>query len=188
MRPRTRLGPANLALISLYFVPAWGTDALRALLSPYSGFDDRAHAAASIYLRQVFDFGLDGLMRASCILAGIKLVIAAAFVAYLIEFVRSLVVGREPDRETLDAVLLLAVVAIVIWALPALALDDKALMRLYATQLLLVAGAVIVITVEGHILQAEAAASPGDEAAGHEPDAARRILVPVKLVPAGPRR
>ncbi len=69
---------------------------------------------------------LDGLLRVSNVLAGIKFVVAIAFVAYLIEFARALVVRREPNRETLDAVLLLASVAIVLWAWPALGSGDAA--------------------------------------------------------------
>src|SRR5262245_61322501 len=73
------LGPVNLALIAFYFVPAWGKDALRVLLSPYAGFEDRTQAAVAIYFRGVFDLGLDGAMRVSDALAAIKLVIAAGF-------------------------------------------------------------------------------------------------------------
>jgi len=142
------LGPVNLALIALYFIPTWGKDALKVLLSPYSGFEDRAQAAVAIYFRQLFDLGLDGTMQVSIVLAGVKLVIAAGFVAYLIEFARSLVVGRDVDRKTVDAVLALAVVAMLAWALPALGMDDPSVVRIYATQMMLVAGAVVVITVE----------------------------------------
>src|SRR3954452_8891271 len=112
------LGSINLALISVYFIPTWGRDALRVLVSPWNGFEDRAHAAAAIYVRQLFDLGLDGMMRVSSVLAALKLVIAAGFLAYLIEFARGLAVGREPNRETGDLVLALAVGAVLIWALP----------------------------------------------------------------------
>ena len=71
-----------------------------------------------------------------------------AFVAYLIDFARALVVGREPDRETLDAVLVLAGAAIMLWAWPALRSGDGELIRLHATQFLLLTGAMIVIAVE----------------------------------------
>jgi len=91
MRWNPGLGLVNFALVSAYFVPAWGHDALRVLTSPYNGFEDRAHAVAAIYIREVFDFGLPGLIRTSEMLAGLKMVITAAFVAYLIEFARSLV-------------------------------------------------------------------------------------------------
>ena len=55
MRPFSRLGQVNLALVALYFVPAWGHDALSALTSPYSGFEDPAHTAAAVYFRKAVD-------------------------------------------------------------------------------------------------------------------------------------
>jgi tetrahydromethanopterin S-methyltransferase subunit C len=36
-----RLGSVNAALVALYFAPVWGADALRALTSPFYGFEDR---------------------------------------------------------------------------------------------------------------------------------------------------
>ncbi len=153
MRVFPRLGPANLAVAALYFVPVWGADALRALKSPLSGFEDRVHSAAASYLQHVFGLGLDGLVWTSNVLAGIKLMAAAGLVAYVIEFARAAVIGREVDRATLNAVLALAGTSIALWAVPALALHDAGLIQLYATQILLVTGAVVVIMVERQIEQ-----------------------------------
>ena len=171
MRRQSRLGSANFALLSLYFAPVWAVDAMRALLSPFSGFEDRAHAAVAIYVGRLVDLRLDGLMHTAHVLAGLKLVIAAGFVAYVIEYARSLVVGREVDRETLDVVLMLAAGAVVAWAMPAFALGDAGLIRLYATQLLLVAGAATVIVIERQIEQCALAT-----AAAREPGAARQSV------------
>ena len=124
MRCQPRLGPVNLVLLALYFAPIWGIDAMRALMSPFSGLDDPAHAAAAIYVGRLFDLRFDGLMLTANVLAGIKLVIAAGFLAYVIEFARALAVGRDVDRATLDVVLMAAVGAILVWAMPALAFDD----------------------------------------------------------------
>jgi len=143
-----RLGAVNAALISVYFGPVWGRDALRALTSPFYGFQDRAHAVAASYYRALFDFGLDGLVRTASLLSGLKFVIAIGFFAYLIDFARGLAVGREPNRETLDTVLVLAAVAIMFSAWPALGSGDGDLIRLYATQFLLLTGAMIVIVLE----------------------------------------
>jgi hypothetical protein len=165
-----RLGPANFALTSLYFAPVWGVDAVRALKSPFSGFEDRVHSAAANYLQHVFDLGLDGLVRTSNLLAGIKLVAAAGLVAYVIEFARSVVIGREVDRATLNAVLALAVISIALWAVPALALRDAGLIQLYATQILLVTGALIVIMVERQIEQSAALPASRATAAERERD------------------
>src|SRR5689334_21146175 len=114
MRSVPRLGAVNAALVSLYFAPVWGIDAFRTLTSPYYGFEDRAHAVAASYFRALFDLGLDGLVRTSNILAGVKFVVAIAFMAYLIDFARALAVGREPNRETLDVALLLAAAALML--------------------------------------------------------------------------
>src|SRR5689334_7694240 len=149
MRPR--LGEVNLALVSLYFVPAWGGEALRALRSPFNGFDDRAHAAVAAFIRDAFDFGLTGLMRTSSLLSAIRLVIAAAFLACLIELARALVTRRDPDVRTIDAVLLAGLALTTVWLLPLLLAGDLGLIRLQAAQFLLLVGAAIVISIERHI-------------------------------------
>jgi hypothetical protein len=154
MRSFPRLGPANAALISLYFAPVWGAESLRAMTSPFYGFEDRLHAVAAGYYRALFDLSLDGVLRVSSGLAGVKFVIAIGFMAYLIDFARAWVVGREPNRETLDAVLLLASIAIMLWAWPALGSGDGGLIRLHATQFLLLCGAMIVLLVERQIEEA----------------------------------
>jgi hypothetical protein len=172
MRPYPGLGQVNFALVSAYFVPVWGHDALRVLTSPYNGFDDRAHAVAAIYVRDAFDLGLAGLIRTSEMLAGVKMVIAAAFVAYLIDFARALVMRREPNRETVDVVLLLALAVALIWILPTLTLGDPALVRLQATQFLLLVGAAIVIVTERHVEHSAQARAAGSTAAAR-PQAAQ---------------
>jgi hypothetical protein len=167
MRPYPGLGLVNFALVSAYFVPAWGHDALRVLTSPFNGFDDRAHAVAAVYFRDVFDFGLVGLIRTSEVLAGLKMVAAAAFAAYLIELARALATGRQPNRETVDVVLLLALAVAGIWILPTLTLGDPAVVRLQATQFLLLIGAASVIMIERQIEH-----SAGSVAAAHDPASA----------------
>ena len=180
---RLRLGSVNLALLSIYFIPVWGRDAIRALISPYNGLEDRVHAAAATYFRQLFDLGANGLVLTSQAFAGIKLVIAAGFVAYAIEFARAWVMRRDVEQETQEVALTLAVVGMVIWALPALALGDGELIRLYATQMLLVAGAVIVITVERHIERAPQASRVGTAAREQE---ALQLALPVGALAPGP--
>jgi hypothetical protein len=101
-----------------------------------------------MYVREVFSFGLDNLMLISNLLAGFKLVVAAGFAAYLIEFARAVAVGREINRETVDGVLALATLAVLLLVLPTLGLDDPGLVRRAASQLTLIAGAVVVITLE----------------------------------------
>lgn|SRR5262249_47138675 len=158
MRTLPRLGAVNAAIVALYFAPVWAADGLSALTSPFYGFENPAHAAAAAYFRGMFDFGLVGLVRTSSVLAAIKFVIAVGFVAYLIDFARALAVGREPDRETCDLVLAFAAPALMLWAWPALETGDAGLIRLQATQFLLLCGAMLVIAVESHIEEAAGSA------------------------------
>lgn len=148
MRSNPRLGLANFALVAAYFVPTWGHQALRVLTSPFGGFEDRAHAVAAIYVRNLVDFGLTGLIRTSQMLAVLKMVMAAAFVAYLIEFARALATRQEPNRETVNIVLTLALATVLIWIPATLASGDAGLIRLQATQFLLLVGAAIVIMID----------------------------------------
>jgi len=147
----TRLGPYNLALAACYFAPAWGMDAVKALISPYAGLTDPLHAAAAIRLRMVLDLPPDRLLDAANWLAAFKLVVVASLVAYVIEFARAVIGERAPDRATTDTVLVLAVATVAIWIMPALAFDPAAATQAHVAQLLLVAGALIVITIERHI-------------------------------------
>jgi hypothetical protein len=185
MRSFPRLGSVNAALISLYFAPVWGIDAVRALTSPYYGFEHGLHAVAAGYFRATFDLGLDGLVRMSTVLAGLKLVIAVAFVAYLIDFARALLVGREPDRETLDAVLVLAGAAIMLWAWPALGSGDGGLIRLHATEFLLLTGAMIVILVERQLEETARSSLAAPVPAARERAPRRRLLAAELTAPTG---
>jgi hypothetical protein len=175
MRSPPRLGAVNVALISIYFAPVWGTDALRALTSPMYGLQEPAQVMAASYYRALFGFGQDGLVRTSYLLSGLKFVVAIGFLAYLIDFARALVIGRQPNRETIDAVLALAAVSIMLSAGPALAGGDGELLRLLAIQFLMLTGATIVITVDRRVFadgQIEEGAAAVPAAAHH----ARRRL------------
>ena len=174
MRFCPRLGTVNAALISLYFVQVWSVDAIRALRSPFYGFEDHLQGAAAAYFRTLFDLHLDGLLRVSIALASMKLVVAVGFLAYLIDFARALVIRREPNRETLDVVLALASVAIVLLAWPALATGDGGLIRVHATEFLMLSGAMIVLLIER-----EEGASPAEPAYEPRPRAAEASAPPM---------
>jgi len=148
MRRWPCIGSVNAALIAIYFSIAWGSQGYAALISPFMGLDDPAHWTAAAYFRDLLDLRVGGFTRAGALLGGVKFSVAAAFAAYLILFFGGLMVGREPAREIIESVLTLAVIGILIFAVPALAAGDAGATRLYATELLMVIGAAIVLIVE----------------------------------------
>jgi len=164
LRPESNLapnlGPYNLALAACYFAPVWGWEAIGALTSPYGGLTDPVHAGAAIRLRMLLDLAPEQLLDAASWLAAFKLVAVASLVAYVIEFGRAVLGGRAPDRATTNAVLVLAVATVAIWIMPALAFEPASATPAHVAQLLLVAGALIVITIERHIEELATAAGP----------------------------
>src|SRR5262245_7086586 len=155
-----RLGPYNLALAACYFAPVWSLEAIRALTSPYGGLTDPMPAGAAIRLRALLGLAPEQLLDVATYLAAFKLVVVASLVAYVIEFSRAVVTGRAPDRATTNTVLALAAAAVAIWIMPALAFDPAAATHAHVAQLLLVAGALIVITIERHIEEMVSVSAP----------------------------
>ena len=186
MRSSIRLDEANAAVVSLYFAPVWGIDAARALHSPYLGFDSQTHAVAVGYYRVLLGLGPEGLVWVSHVLAGTKLLIAVGFLAYLVDVLRALVVGRAPDAATLDLTFVLAGAAIVLWAWPALRSGDAALVRLHASEFLLLCGAMLVIAVAYEAIAHETPAHDAREATAVMDDVGGAPPLTVPGTPAGP--
>ena len=155
-----RLGPYNLALAACYFAPVWSSEAIGALTSPYVGLTDPIHAGTAIRLRVLLGLAPEQLFDVAGYLAAFKLVVVASLVAYVIEFSRAIVANRAADRATTNTVLVLAVAAVAIWIMPALAFEPAAATHAHVAQLLLVAGALIVITIERHLEEMAAAVAP----------------------------
>jgi len=158
----SNLGPYNLALAACYFAPVWGWEAIAALTSPYGGLTDPVHAGAAIRLSGLLDLAPEQLLDVATYLAAFKLVAVASLVAYVIEFSRAIVAGRAPDRATTNTVLVLAVATVGFWIMPALAFEPVSATPAHVAQLLLVAGALIVITIERHIEEMAVAAGPAE--------------------------
>jgi len=92
--------------------------------------------------------GIDGMLVASQVLAGLKLLVVAAMVAFYIDVIRAVAERREPDRATIDTGLTLAFISILILAPSALMIDDHELARTVATQIMLLCGPIIVTMFE----------------------------------------
>jgi len=146
MRQWPGIGSVNAALVSVYYSLTWGRDAFKALTSPFAGLDDHTHWATAVYFHDRFDS--IGVERIAAMLGGLKFAVVGLCVAYLVAFVRGLMVGREPARHMVESMLMLATGTILVFAMPALMAGDPALIRLYVSQFLMVIGAAIVLAVE----------------------------------------
>jgi hypothetical protein len=148
LQSNSRLGSFNAAVVAVYFTLVWGGDGFRILRSPFHGFEDRLHATAAAYFRALLDWDLNGLVRISNALGALKFLLAAGFAAYVIEFLHASLTRGPLNQQALEYLFSCAVRSLMLWAGPALASCDAALIRLLATEFLLLSGALIVIYIE----------------------------------------
>ena len=111
--------PALITGVSLYFVFAFGREAIAIFASPIWGLENQAFARAVYGIGRVADLGPDGLVRLAAFLGAFKLAVAIVFALYLADRLNPYR-RRELDHDLLDAAALLAVCATAIVALPAL--------------------------------------------------------------------
>lgn len=149
-----QIGQVNTVLIGIYFVPVWGLAGFKTLTSYVHGLDDRAQFLIATFYHRLLDLEPASLVRVAAAFGGLKLIAASAFLACMIGFVRTLVTTRNPDDETTDLCLILALATVLLSAIPALASGDGELIRLCATQFLLIVGAGIIVGVERSMLGA----------------------------------
>ena len=154
------VGEINAMLVAAYFLPLCSREAVAALTSPVYGLTDPDFVTVAVFYRQLFDLAPGGLARVASVLGGIKLVMAAGFLALIIDVVRGIVIGRKGDEATVNVALLIGALGLLVWSIPFYAAGDAAMMRLIATQALMISGAVIVVMVQRLAMPAEDVLGP----------------------------
>jgi hypothetical protein len=123
-----------VAIIALYFALLWGVEASRILTSPIYGLDD------STFAQTIYGLGRglspNGLVMVAAFFGVAKLVVACLFICHIVDRCGGLV-GGKVDYESLEAALLLVVIATLVAATPALVDGAPNLLRLHALHLAL---------------------------------------------------
>jgi hypothetical protein len=111
--------PVLVTGVCLYFVFAFGRDALAVFASPIWGFENSDFARALHGIGRWFDLAPAGLVRLAAFIGALKLAVATAFALHLIDrFHPHRVAGI--NHELLDAAAFLAVFTAFVLAMPAL--------------------------------------------------------------------
>jgi hypothetical protein len=163
--------PALITSVCLYFIFFFGRDAVSILSSPIWGLEDHAFARAVYDIAQVLNLGAGGVIRVAGFLAGLKLAVAVAFTLHLADRVNPYRKGGI-DHEMLDAAALLAIVATIPVALPALLEATPQLLAPHRPAFWL-AGLAATLSMIERVAESESVAG---------------ALAPVKVVPALPPR
>jgi hypothetical protein len=111
--------PALVTGTCLYFVFAFGREAIMIFSSPVWGLDNEVFARAVYDIGRIAALGPDGLVRLAAFLGALKLAVAVVFALHLADRVRPFR-RATISHELLDAGALLAVCVTFIVAMPAL--------------------------------------------------------------------
>lgn len=147
MQQRARAIPVFVASIALYFVVYFGIEAARILTSPVYGLDQPGFAHAVHGIGHRLTLGPEGLMRVAVFLGVLKLSVAVAFAAALVNRL-SAVRGRTVEHEIVDAAAVLVVIVTVLAATPALFDGETGLLAQYRLPLWLSGLAVTLSMIE----------------------------------------
>ena len=135
--------------IALYFALLWGFEASRIFTSPIYGLDNPTFSQIVYGIGHGLLLNSTGLLLVAAFFGAAKLAVASLFICHIVDRVGSLW-GQEADHESLEAALLLVVIATLIAAVPALIDGTPDLLRLHTLQLIL-AGVLATLSIAERI-------------------------------------
>ncbi len=151
---RISLTAFNGLLLAMYFIPVWGSAALKIVIHPVRGLFDGPNLAMALYVSNNFQLVPSETLRFAWMLALAKIVVVAFFIAFVVFAVRRRKLGEHGAQELLGFALIFAGIISIISMILAVNLHELALQRLHATESLMLVGASIVMLIEGGLADA----------------------------------
>ncbi|HZD88866.1 MAG TPA: hypothetical protein VE224_02100 [Pseudolabrys sp.] len=138
MRKLSSVSVAIILAISVYFMLAWGFEALRMLTSPTYGLDEVWRSQFVFAIGSYFHLSPVGLIKLAAFFATLKLAVAVICAVHVFDRFRSLISGTA-DSEILEAGLILVVAISILSVGPAVWSQNAELVRESTVQLSLAA-------------------------------------------------
>jgi hypothetical protein len=148
MSTNWRISSFNGALLAAYFIPTWTIIAFKIMISPVHGFYEQPNISMALFVSDYLQLAAAGTVRAAWLLALGRLTVVAFFAIFVV------LISRPPVRKAggCDEALAIAlgIGSLISFALMVMAshAGETAAVRLHATELLLLLGTAIVLTVE----------------------------------------
>ena len=162
MSTNWRISSFNGALLAAYFIPTWAIVAFRIIEAPVRGLFERPDVSAAFFLGDHLQWGASGLVRAAWLLALGRLTVVAFFAVFLVLLCRPKIRTSGGCDEALG--LALGIGSVISFALMLMAskVGEVEALRLHATELLMLLGTAIVLTVERPATAPAAVAVPAE--------------------------
>jgi len=162
MSTNWRISSFNGALLAAYFIPTWTIIAFRMMVSPIHSFYERPNIAVALFVSDHLHLATTGTLRAAWLLALGRLTVVGFFALFLILLARPKIRKSGGCDEALSIALVIgSVISFAAMVMASMAGETDAL-RLHATELLIMLGTGIVLTVEP-LFQSRTVADTADE-------------------------
>jgi hypothetical protein len=160
-----RISSFNGVLLAAYFIPTWTIVAFNIMVSPIHSLFDRPSIAVGLFITDHLHLAATGAVRAAWLLALGRLVVIAFFAIFvLLAFTPKIRRFGGCDEALAIALGIGSVISFVSMVLASLAGEGGAL-RLHASELLVMLGTVVVLTLERPAEPQVETATDGAEAA-----------------------
>jgi hypothetical protein len=143
-----RISSFNGVLLAAYFIPTWTIIAFNIMASPVHGLFDRPSIAVALFISDHLHLTSVGAVRAAWLLALGRLVVVAFFAIFVVLAFSPRIRKFGGCNEALSIALGIGcLISFVSMVLASLAGEAEAL-RLHASELLVMVGTVVVLTLE----------------------------------------
>ncbi|HEY0331579.1 MAG TPA: hypothetical protein VGC77_21075 [Rhodopseudomonas sp.] len=164
MATNWRISTFNGALLAAYFVPAWTVAAFRIMISPVHGLYERPNVSIALFVSDYLHLAAMSTVRAAWLLALGKLTVVAFFGVFVVLTTRATIRKAGGCDEALAFALSIGSLISFASMVMAAKVGETAALRLHATELLLLLGTAILMTMEPPLLRKTA----GDDVASAE--------------------
>ncbi len=150
-----RISTFNGALLAAYFVPAWAIPAMRIIVSPVHGFYERQSVSVALFLNDHLHLTGVYTVRAAWLLALAKLTVVAFFTVFVVLTARASIRKTGGCDEALGFALGIGCLISFASMVMASVVGEHEALRLHATELLLMLGAVSLMALEPPLVVAK---------------------------------
>ena len=149
MSTNWRISSFTGALLAAYFVPTWAILAYKIILSPIHSFYERPNVSAAFFASDYLQLAATGMVRTAWLLALARLIVVAFFALFILLLTRPAARKNGGSDEALWVALGIGSVFCFSMMIMASIVHEAEAVRLHASELLMLLGAVIVVAIEG---------------------------------------
>jgi hypothetical protein len=164
-----RISSFNGVLLACYFIPSWTIIAFRIMVSPIHSFYERPNVSVAFFISDYLHFGAIGTVRAAWLLALGRLTVVGFFAIFLV--LVSLPRVRKSAGCDEALAIALSIGSVICFALMVMASQVREIeaLRLHATELLLLLGTAVVLTLERPTPVRQDQPAPGTKLGAEQP-------------------